>query len=232
MKMFPEFFFGTFWINDNCSFSLQSFRHIYRFQQALIYYYYIIGFINIRMYGDRFITDTIIGSNWCTHSLRSILWKPLYIFPCFKGNVCQKKCRCLCPLTTASMPSDFYCFVHSKHLFLSDPVYTQLVSFTHSFMNHVFAYSRKKSFCRKRQKLWNSSNDPSTTYQHMRPLLREENVNVYSCASHFCVATQEGYSLCLYLHRFSAATALCNFPDISTVSIKVFNRFMTCIKNI
>ena len=59
----------------------------------------------------------------------------------------------------------------------------------------------------------------------MRPLLREETVNVYSCASHFCVATQEGYSLCLYSHRFSAAAALCCEPNrrySSVHSVRVY----------
>ena len=61
---------------------------------------------------------------------------------------------------------------------------------------------------------------PSATYQHMRPLLREEPVGIYSL-SLWC-RNSGGIFQPFYSYRFSAYAALCNFPNGCTVSVIVF----------
>ena len=61
---------------------------------------------------------------------------------------------------------------------------------------------------------------PSATYQHMRPLLRDEPVGIYSL-SLWC-RNSGGIFQPFYSYRFSAYAALCNFPNGCTVSVIVF----------
>ena len=81
-----------------------------------------------------------------------------------------------------------------------------------------------KGSCRKRQEPTVSLANPSTTYQHMRPRLREESVNVYSRITPDALwrCNSGGIFLISYRYRISAPAALCDFPTISTGSIIVF----------
>ncbi|SOY32421.1 hypothetical protein AMURIS_05180 [Acetatifactor muris] len=65
---------------------------------------------------------------------------------------------------------------------------------------------------------------PSTTYQHMRPLLRKESVSIYlhTC---FGAATQEGFSIDSTRTASQLYAALCKLSKICTRSVIVFINF-------
>ena len=63
--------------------------------------------------------------------------------------------------------------------------------------------------------------NPFTTYQHMRPRLREEPVSIYLQMLLCC--NSGGIFLLLYSYRISASAALCAFQNKSTVSVNVFD---------
>lgn len=77
---------------------------------------------------------------------------------------------------------------------------------------------KQKRFRRKQRKLHPLI--PSTTYQHMRPLSREEPVSIYSLSLWCC--NLGGIFHTLYSCRFSAPAALCDFQNACTVSVIVF----------
>ena len=94
-------------VDDDGTAFFQTCCHIDVFDQGLIYDHDIVGVVDVGMYTNRLITDSVVSSDRRAHSFRTVFGETLYFGTGGKANVSQKQSRRLGALASAAMPSDF-----------------------------------------------------------------------------------------------------------------------------